>query len=116
DVYKRQAYTLRIATTRPGYDEYCRHRVDIQRRVRAWAKAAESYYWPFGSDPKRQGDLHTETTAPFNQQLSEAAQERISATVQQLEELGQLPEAITARAIAHQGRIALRTLYKNLPP
>lgn len=111
-----ETYILRIATTRPGYETYCRHQADIQRRVTAWAKAAESYYWPLGSDPKRQGEIHAEAPVQFNQQLSEAAQERIRATVQQLEKLGQLPEMITARAkaIASQGRIALRTLYKNL--
>ena len=111
-----EEYVLRIATTRPGYETYCRHQADIHRRVKAWAKAAESYYWPLGSDPKRQGNLHTTEPALFNQQLAEAAQQRISATVEKLENLGQLPEAITerAKAIARSGGIGLRTLYKNL--
>ena len=109
-------YVLHIATSRPGYETYCRHQHDIRLRVRAWAKAAESYYWPLGSHPTRQGDLHSASHPLFNQQLAEAAQQRIRATVEKLEQLGQLPETITARAqaIAEAGRIGLRTLYKYL--
>jgi hypothetical protein len=111
-----EEYVLRIATTRPGYEQYCRHIGNIQHRVKAWARAAESYYWPLGSEPKRREDTVGPDGIPFNQQIAEAAQERIKSTVEQLKQLGQLPEAITARAkaIAQQGGIALRTLYKNL--
>ena len=111
-----EEYVLRIATTRPGYEQYCRHKGDIQRRIKAWVRAAESYYWPLGSEPKRQGDGQGPDAIPFNQQLSDAAQERIRAAVEQLKQLGQLPDMITARAqaIARQGGIALRTLYKYL--
>ena len=111
-----EEYVLRIATTRPGYEQYCRHKGDIQRRIKAWVRAAESYYWPLGSEPKRQGDGQGPDAIPFNQRLADEAQERVRAAVEQLRQLGQLPDMITARAqaIARQGGIAMRTLYKNL--
>jgi hypothetical protein len=111
-----EEYVLRIATTRPGYEQYCGHKEDIQRRINAWVRAAESYYWPLGSEPKRQGDGQGPDGIPFNQRLSDEAQERIKSAVEQLKQLGQLPDMITARAqaIALQGGIAMRTLYKNL--
>ena len=111
-----EEYVLRIATTRPGYEQYCGHKGDIQRRIKAWVRAAESYYWPMGSEPKRQGDGQGPDAIPFNQRLSDEAQERISSALEQLKQLGQLPDMITARAqaIARQGGIAMRTLYKNL--
>lgn len=111
-----EGYVLRIATSRTGYETYCRHQADIQRRVQAWSRAAESYYWPLGGSSKRQDDSPPPAPGLFNQQLSEAAQERIKATVKQLEQLGQLPAQITARAwaIVQAGQIGMRTLYKNL--
>ncbi|MBD0361450.1 MAG: hypothetical protein ICV55_01455 [Coleofasciculus sp. C3-bin4] len=108
-------YVLRIATSRPGYEQYCRHQSEIRHRATAWARAAENYYWPLGSDPKRSTNLHQNNTATFNQQRSEAAQSRIKAAYADLEQLGTLPDQITARAMAihKQAGVSLETLYKH---
>lgn len=109
-----EEYILRIATSRPGYEEFCRHHTDIDRRVKAWARAAENYYWPMGSAPKRTGDLHQNNIVPFNQQLSKDAQERIQQAVETLRQQNALPTGITARAdaITRQFNISKKTLYR----
>ncbi|MBD2261049.1 hypothetical protein [Pseudanabaena sp. FACHB-2040] len=111
-----EEYTLRIATGRPGYEEYCRHQADIERRVKAWARAAENYYWPMGSQPKRTTDLHHNNIVPFNQRLSRDAQERIEQAVKTLMQQNALPTGVTARAeaITSQFSISKKTLYKYL--
>ncbi|HEY9879384.1 MAG TPA: hypothetical protein V6D29_13085 [Leptolyngbyaceae cyanobacterium] len=110
-----EEYTLRIATSRPGYETYCRHQSEIRHRAIAWARAAENYYWPLGSDPKRSAHLHQNNIVPFNQRRSEDAQARIKGAYAHLEELGILPEQITARATAihQQASVSLETLYKH---
>lgn len=110
-----EEYTLRIATSRPGYEQYCRHQSEIHHRATAWARAAENYYWPLGSDPKRSTNLHQNNIVPFNQQRSEDAQARIKAAYVHLEQLGTLPDQITARAraIHQQAGVSLETLYKH---
>jgi hypothetical protein len=111
-------YTQRIAIHCPGYAQYCRHQHEIERKVTAWARAVEGYYWPLGTPPSRDSNScpPQNNLVPFNQQQSESAQHRIRAAYAQLEAAGELPDQITARAkaIAQAGGIALRTLYKNL--
>jgi uncharacterized membrane-anchored protein YhcB (DUF1043 family) len=52
----------------------------------------------------------------FNRQQSEDAQNRIRAAYAELEQAGELPEQITARAtaIAQVARVSQQTLYKHL--
>ena len=109
-------YTLRIALTRPGYEQYCRHQHDIERKVTAWVRAVEGYYWPMGSTPSRDTSHPKNNLVPFNQQLSEDAQHRICAAYAELEQAGELPEQITARAraIAQAAKVSQQTLYKHL--
>jgi hypothetical protein len=109
-------YTLRIATSRPGYEQYCRHQHEIERRVTAWARAVENYYWPLGSTPTRDTEYPRPGLASFNQQQSEDAQHRIKAAFDELEQAGELPEQITARAkaISQRARVSQQTLYKHL--
>jgi hypothetical protein len=109
-------YTLRIATTRPGYEQYCRHQHDIERKVTAWARAAEKYYWPLGTTPIRETDTPHDKRVSHNQQQSEDAQSRIRAAYIELEQTGELPEQITARAtaIAQRAKVSQQTLYKHL--
>jgi hypothetical protein len=109
-------YTLRIATTRPGYEQYCRHQHDIERKVTAWARAAEQYYWPLGTTPARETDTPHDKRVSHNQQQSEDAQNRIRAVYIDLEQAGELPEQITARAaaISQHAKVSQQTLYKHL--
>jgi len=108
-------YTLRIATSRPGYEKYCRHRHEIERKVTTWVRAVENYYWPLGTTPTRDTASPSSKVIQFNQQQSEDAQSRIKAAYDQLEQTGELPEQITARAkaIARVARVSQQTLYKH---
>jgi hypothetical protein len=107
-------YVLRIATSRPGYETYCRHQREIRHRAIAWARAAENYYWPLGSDRKRDTNPPQNNVVPFNQRRSEDAQSRIKAAYSYLEQAGTLPDQITARATAlyKQAGVSFETLYK----
>jgi hypothetical protein len=108
-------YTLRIAISRPGYEKYCRHRHEIERKVTAWARAVENYYWPLGTTPTRDTSAPSNNLVQFNRQQAEEAQSRIKAAFDQLEQTGELPEQITARAraIAQVARVSQQTLYKH---
>jgi hypothetical protein len=109
-------YTLRMATSRPGYAQWCRHQHDIERKVTAWARAVEHYYWPLGTTPTRDTSPLQNNLVSFNRQQSEDAQNRIRAAYAELEQAGELPEQITARAtaIARVARVSQQTLYKHL--
>jgi hypothetical protein len=109
-------YTLRMATSRPGYAQWCRHQHDIERKVTAWARAVEHYYWPLGTTPTRDTSPLQNNLVSFNRQQSEDAQNRIRAAYAELEQAGELPKQITARAtaIARVARVSQQTLYKHL--
>jgi hypothetical protein len=57
-------YTLRIALNCPGYEQYCRHQHDIERKVTAWVRAVEGYYWPLGTTPSRDTSQPKTTWCP----------------------------------------------------
>ena len=109
-------YTLRIAINCPGYEQYCRHQHEIERKVTTWARAVENYYWPLGTTPTRDTASPSNNLVQFNRQQSEDAQSRIKAVFDQMEQAGELPEQITARAsaIAQVARVSQQTLYKYL--
>ena len=109
-------YTLRIALNCPGYEQYCRHQHDIERKVTAWVRAVEGYYWPLGTTPSRDTSHPKNNLVPFNQRQTEDAQHRIRAAYAELEQAGELPEQITARAkaIAQAAKVSQQTLYKHL--
>jgi hypothetical protein len=81
-------YTLRMATSRPGYEQWCRHQHDIERKVTAWARAVEHYYWPLGTTPTRDTSPLQNNLVSFNRQQSEDAQNRIRAAYAELEQAG----------------------------
>ena len=109
-------YVHRIAITRPGYEQYCGHQADILRRCQTWARAAEHYYWPLGTEPTRDSRALPNEATPFNQQRADEAKCRIQRAIAHLSQLKLLPEQITARAkeIAQVAHVSLQTLYKHL--
>jgi hypothetical protein len=109
-------YTQRIAINCPGYEQYCRHQHEIDRKVMAWAQAVENYYWPLGTTPTRDTSAPKNNLVPFNQQQSEAAQHRIRTAYRELAQAGTLPDQITARAkaLAQTANVSHQTLYKHL--
>jgi hypothetical protein len=85
------------ATHCPGYGQWCRHQHEIALRCKVWARAAEGYYWPLGTEGTRRGNIHcgegaNATTAVnrTNQARSEDAQARITQALNQLRREGQL--------------------------
>ncbi|MGB3518570.1 MAG: hypothetical protein WBA43_19085, partial [Elainellaceae cyanobacterium] len=109
-------YTLRIALNCPGYEQYCRHQHDLERKVTAWVRAVEGYYWPMGSTPSRDTSHPKNSLVPFNKQQSEDSQNRIRAAYAELERTETLPVQTTARAkaIAQAAKVSQQTLYKHL--
>jgi hypothetical protein len=109
-------YTLRMAISRPGYEQWCRHQADIERKVTAWARSVEHYYWPLGTTPTRETPPVQNNLVSFNRQQAADAQNRIRAAYADLEQVGELPEQITARAtaIAQVAHVSQQTLYKHL--
>jgi len=94
-------YVQRTATNSAGYAQWCRHQHEIELRCRVWARAAEGYYWPLGTEPTRQGNIHQEEgtaaiSCPYpggnrvNQARAEDAQSRITNAFNHLKEAGQL--------------------------
>lgn len=114
-------FTHSTAIHAPGYFQWCRHQHEIQTKATVWARAAEGYYWRLGTEGNRnQGFHHVEagTDPPaisMNVQRSEDAQRRIQEAVSYLETQGTLPATPTARAkaIAAQGLVSLKTLYRH---
>jgi len=109
--YELAEFVERTAVTRPGYLEHCDHRHEIDSRARAWARAAEKYYWPLASTPTR-----TSETYSINDERSEDAIARIKRAVLTLASTGELPEIVHQRAkkICELARTSAQTLYKYL--
>ncbi len=106
-------YVERIAITRPGYLEHCNHQSEIDSKARAWARAAERYYWPISSASKPQRQV---ATYDINTERAEDAQARIKRAVINLATLGELPDGIRARVqkLCEHARTSAETLYKYL--
>ncbi|MEP0914176.1 hypothetical protein NDI45_25035 [Leptolyngbya sp. GB1-A1] len=109
-----------IAQSLPGYEEYCNHKAEIEERSRLYGRSSEKRYYPYGY---RQRELDVEETKQnsteqgnvlnWNQQQSQAAQERIRKAVAELQEQGNLPSQKTARRNALRAyRISNKTLDK----
>jgi hypothetical protein len=48
-------YIANTAKSLPGYQEYCRHQHQLNRRALEWARCVEKFYYPYGSQPTRGG-------------------------------------------------------------
>jgi hypothetical protein len=112
-------HTLETVQGLPGYHQHCRHQHHIETRVRAWCHAIEKYYWPQGTEPKRDTRTDLPATPSVNDQRAQDAKERIQQAFNHLQSSHQLPERISdrARALMAQARTSKETLYKpeNLP-
>jgi hypothetical protein len=106
-----------MALSCPGYEQYCRHQHDIERKVTAWARAVEHYYWPLGTTPTRDTSPRCRTTwCPSTSSRPKMPSTGYVAAYAELEQAGELPEQITARAkaIAQVAKVSQQTLYKHL--
>jgi hypothetical protein len=112
-------HTLETAQNLPGYQQHCRHQHHIATRITAWCKAVQNYYWPQGTEPKRNTRTDLPPTPSVNHQRAQDARERIQHAFNHLQSSHQLPEKISdrARALMAQAHTSKETLYKpeNLP-
>lgn len=102
-------YVERIATSRPGYAEFCGHKHEIWRRCQIWARSVESFYWPLGSAPLRDRDRSLEA---LNQIKADEARERILEAVRELGNLAGQPIRSLAQRLCKLAHTSMRTLYK----
>ncbi|MBD2074331.1 hypothetical protein H6F86_10625 [Phormidium sp. FACHB-592] len=111
-----------VARALPGFDTYCSHRLDLEKRAMSYARSIQaSHYYPFGSKQQVKTALLPESLEPpksnWNQSQSQAARDRINNAIADLQQRHALPATITARrhAIRAYG-IGNQTLdkYKEL--
>jgi len=102
------AYVERIATSRPGYERWCRHHHDIRLRCKVWARAAEKYYWPLGTEPKRE----TPKYCPNAERAAEA-RDRIATAMRSLRFDGLSVRELVAQ-LCRLAHCSAQTLYRHL--
>lgn len=85
---------VRVATSLPGYEQWCRHQHEIEKRAEEWAKSVESsHYFHY----RRRRIVKVAETPSWNQQQQQAARVRITAAIQDLLHQNKLPATVTAR-------------------
>jgi hypothetical protein len=91
---------VNTAQALPGYEQYCRHRYEIEHRVEEWVCCIEkSHYFRYGDTKgKFKSKLESTEIEPaikglptWNQQQSTAARERIRQAIADLLEINALP-------------------------
>jgi hypothetical protein len=97
---------VKVATSLPGYREYCRHQHEIEHRAIEWVRCIEnSHYFHYG-DPSgkfkattKDADLElaVQQSPTWNQEQSIGARERIRSAIADLLEQNNLPIGATAR-------------------
>ena len=110
-----EAHIKQTVLSLPGYELWCGHKDDIDKRIAAWARSIEnsSDYFPYGHNsvskepPKPEGPS-------WNERQQHGARERISAAVQAFIDKGTWPDGISERfdLLLGQG-IGGSTLYKT---
>lgn len=113
-------YVTATAKSLPGYEEFCRHQPEIDRKAEMWARSAIAKYWPYaiGKDDRAGETAAGEdlrSSNPWNQLQRELARDRIRYAVYELLDQGILPDGVLARqdAIRAYG-ISADTLYRHL--
>ena len=96
-----------VATSLPGYRDWCGHQHEIRERAEEWARCIEnSHYFPYGTQKgkykAREGNpnlslLESKPSISWNEQRSQTAQTKIESAVTHLLEHNQFPETATAR-------------------
>lgn len=95
---------VRVAKALPGYQQWCKHQHEIEKRAEEWARCVEtSHYFHFGIQKLKsaKSDSHrasSESDQPtWNQRQSEAARERIRNAIANMLETRSLPISPTER-------------------
>jgi hypothetical protein len=111
-------YTVTTAQSLPGYEEWCRHIPEIDRKAEMWARSAMAKYWPYaiGKDdaPTADGE-DLRSSNPWNQLQRELARDRIRYACYDLLDQDALPDGVLDRQNALKAYgIGSDTLYTNL--
>lgn len=102
-------YVQRIATSRPGFERWCQHAHEIDRRAKQWALAAQGFYWPLGDPPLRDRTLQS-----VNKNRSLEARERIAAAMRMIRFEGITKVGELAKRLVKAASCSLQTLYRHL--
>jgi hypothetical protein len=109
---------LAIARSLPGYEDWCQHCHEIEKRAKDWADSVEqSHYYPYGTGkPQTEANPSNSSNAELshNKKIELEARERIRRAVADLMEKEALPMGITERfdALILYG-ISGQTLYRH---
>lgn len=108
---------VRIATSLPGYQQWCRHQHEIEKRAEEWARSVEaSHYFHFRYRRKqsRQFPDHQGQSLSWNQRQQQETRNRIQGAIADLLNKGVLPATATARfhALLEYG-IGGSSLYRH---
>ncbi|MEO0537667.1 MAG: hypothetical protein AAF215_27870 [Cyanobacteria bacterium P01_A01_bin.123] len=110
-------YTSDTAQSSPGYDRWCQHRLEINRRAASWARSVENYYYPAGTQPYKKAPYPVSVDVPNgNQQRADEASQRIYRAVIALHaELGDKLQTVTdwVKALVNKIGVSTKTLYKH---
>lgn len=100
-----------MCVTREGFDQWSNHVDEIGRKSKAWARAAEKYYWPLGSEPARKI-----VKFDVNGDRARDAQQRIMDAVKSLASSSSLASGVRDRVaqIVAIAKTSAETLYKYL--
>jgi hypothetical protein len=126
---------VQTAKASPGYQDFCRHQHEIERRARDWMRFAMKHYYPY-----RSGWVERDTTywrrdwqhtalgmgilpnarTPQEETHNETLA-RVRYVVEELKNLGGLPKTVTGRVAAIREKVreifgggaSLETLYKE---
>ncbi|MEM9091917.1 MAG: hypothetical protein AAGC93_24670 [Cyanobacteria bacterium P01_F01_bin.53] len=92
---------VEVAKALPGYQDWCRHRHEIEDRATEWARCIEnSHYFPYGTARGKYKEIQSDKPLDgldWNQKRSLETQEKIATAVEDLLKKQTLPEKATAR-------------------
>lgn len=92
-----------IATALPGYQQWCQHQSEIEKRAAEWASCIEnSRYFHYGTQQgKYKAAVTTQSSdlpnLTWNQRQTQATRQKIQQAVSSLLDKSELPETVTAR-------------------
>jgi len=102
-------YIVDVATSSPGYEQYCGHQPDIYKRAREWARSIPNLYWPYGTREKPKPP-----PGGKNAVKADDARRRIAEAISKIQD----SEPFTtirnfAHRIAEVACSSVKTVYKN---
>ncbi len=114
-----ESWVLQEVPQLPGFQEFCAHRHNYQRRVRDWVRAnrRSNRYYPY-SQRSRSSTPPSEPTGPNNQAKAQDALQRIQEAIARLQASpAGLPDNVRERQelICREAACSATTLRKHLP-